>query len=244
METVFEGEAYPSKDERRKFGYRPNRIYILNEPGNVDDNQRFTGFSVDEILDEMDKAYLGFEYINEDVWLEKKQEDGEKVSDLREVPVYQREAVPASITPGEKRLNAMREIEDMNSSVADSSFSLVFYNEGRVRNIDRIGEEISNTSLNAFPDIRGVELVAYWPQTNQANLIQYSSEIQIPKEPMGDERGALIDRDTDFRTVKYPRDEKSIRQLMNQHEDWNITKNTLGSHEIPPEVYTEETGQE
>jgi len=244
METAFEGEAYPSKDERRKFGYEPNRIYILDKPRNVEDNQRFRGFSVDEILDDMDEAYLGFEYINEDVWLEKKQEGREEVPDPGEVPVYQREAVPASLRPGEERLNAMREIEDMNSSVADSSFSMMFYNEGRVRDIDRIGEEISNTSLNAFPDIRGVELIAYWPQTKQANLIQYSSEIQIPEEPMGDERGALIDQDRDFRTVKYPRDEKSIRHLINQHDSWNITKNTLGSHEIPPEVYTEEISQE
>jgi len=241
MEIGFGGEAFPSEDERRKFGYEPNRIYVLSEPGDVGENQRFRGFSVDEILDEMDEAYLGFEYVNEDAWLDRQESGGKEDPGPGEVPIYQREAVSASLRPEDKRIEAMREIEEMNSSVADSSFSLVFYDEGRVRSIDRLGEEMGNTSLTAFPDIKGVQLVAYWPQTKQANLIQYSDKVQVPEEPMGDERGALTDHEGDFRTVKYPRDEEGIRELLKQHEDWNITKNTLGSHEIPPEIFMEES---
>jgi hypothetical protein len=89
----------------------------------------------------------------------------------------------------------LREIEEMNRSLADSSFSLVFCNDGRVRDIDRIGEKMSNTSLTGFPDIRGVQLVAYWPQNRQANLIHYSDKVQVPEEPMSDEKGALTDTD-------------------------------------------------
>lgn len=247
MEVGFEGEAFPSGDERRRFGYEPNTMYVLSEPGDVEDNQRFRGSSIDEILGEMDEAYLGFEYVNEDVWLDRAEEDEEEDEDLpnpRDVPVYQREAVPASFRPGDDHLEAMREIEEMNRAVADSSFSLVFYNKGRIRDIDRIGEKMSNTSLTAFPDIRGVQLVAYWPQNRQANLIQYSDKVQVPEEPMGDERGALIDTEGDFRTVRYPRDEQAIQELLGQHEDWRITKNTLGSHEIPPEIYMDEIDQD
>lgn len=241
MEVSFEGEAYPSEDERRKFGYEPNRVYILSEGGGVEENQRFRGFSTDEILGELDDAYLGFEYANSDLMLEKGEEPPEEPG---EVPVYQREAVPASVRPEDAWIEDMREIEDMNSSVADSSFTVVFYNESRVHDMDRIGEEMRNTSVTAFPDIKGVQLLAYWPKMNQANLLQYSDEVHVPEEPLGDERGAMIDQDSDFRTVKYPRDEESIEELLKQHEDWQITKNTLPSHNLPPEVFMEEVDQE
>lgn len=240
MEVSFEGEAYPSEDERRKLGYEPNRIYVLGELGEVGENQRFRGFSAEEVLDEMEDAFLGFEYVNGELMLEKGEEPPEGPE---EVPLYQREAVPASLRPGDEWEDALREIEDMNSSVADSSFSVVFYNENRVHDVDRLGDEMQNTSVSAFPDIRGVQLVAYWPQTKQANLIQYSDEVHVPEEPLGDERGALIDHEGNFRTVEYPRDEEGIRRLLQQHDDWNITKNTLGSHELPPEIFMEEFQQ-
>ncbi|MFB6174665.1 MAG: hypothetical protein ABEJ87_01670 [Candidatus Nanohalobium sp.] len=241
MEVSFEGEAYPSEDERIEFGYEPNRVYILSGSEKVQDKQHFRGFSTEEILEELDEAFLGFEYVNGDMLVD---EDENPSGGPGDVPLYQREAVPAELRPGDEWEEALREIESMNSSVADSSFSVVFYNDNRVHDVDRLGDEIQNTSVSAFPDIRGLQLVAYWPQTKQANLIQYSDEVHVPEEPLGDERGALIDHEGDFRTVEYPRDEEGIRRLLQQHEDWNITKNTLGSHELPPEIFMEEFQQE
>lgn len=241
MEVSFEGNSYPSEDERRKFGYEPNRVYVLDGRGGVGENQRFRGSSVDEILEELGDVYLGFEYVNSDMILENGEEHSEGPE---EVPIYQREVVPASLRPGDEWLGNMREIEEMNSSVTDSSFSVVFYNENRIHDVDRLGGEMSNTSVNAFPDIKGVQLVAYWPKTRQANLIQYSNEIHVPEEALGDERGALIDEEKDFRTVSYQRDEESIEELLQQHENWEITRHNLPTHELPPEVDIEEIVQE
>ncbi|MFB6115471.1 MAG: hypothetical protein ABEK04_04190 [Candidatus Nanohalobium sp.] len=238
MEVDFEGEPYPTEDERIHFGYHPNQIYIMDDSSKEpSEKHRFRGSSVEEVLEEMRDAYLGFEYVNGELLMDEQDAEG-----LKEVPVFQYEAVPAELRPGEEWIETFREIEDMNHDVADTSFTVTFYNNERAVEVDMLDDELENASLTAFPDIRGVQLVSYWPQTQQANLIQYNNEVSVPVEPLGGERVG-IDPDQKFRTVEYPRDEASIRELLENHSDWEITRNTLPKNEIPPEIYAQETGE-
>lgn len=238
MEVKFEGEAYPTEDERIHFGYQPNQIYILEDSSKEpSEKHRFRGSSVEEVLEEMQDAYLGFEYVNGELLMDEQEAEG-----LKEVPVFQYEAVPAELRPGEEWIESFRDVVEMNNEVADTSFTVTFYNNERASEIGMLDDELENASLTAFPDIRGVQLISYWPQTQQANLIQYNDQVSVPVEPLGDERVG-IDPDQKFRTVEYPRDEASIKELLENHSDWNVTVNTLSRHELPPEVYANETGE-
>lgn len=232
MEVDFEGEAYPTEDERMQFGYQPNQVYIMDGSSKgPSEKHRFRGGSADEILEEMADAYLGFEYVNNKMLIEEQEAKG-----LKEVPVFQYEVVPAELRPGEEWIDTFQSIEEMNDEVADTAFTVTFYNSERASDVDKLNKELEKASLTAFPEIRGVQLISYRPQSQHANLIQYNDEVSVPKEPLGDERVG-IDPDQKFRTVEYPRDEASIREVLENHSDWEIEKNTLPKHEIPPEIY-------
>lgn len=232
MDVSFEGEAYPSEDERRMFGYEPERVYILDSSrANPSEKQRFSGSSTEEILDALEDGFLGFSYVNAQILIDQHEADA-----LREVPAYQQEAVPAEFYPGQEWIDNLREIESINSSVTDSEFSAVFHNEGKVRDVEKIDEEVNSSYFTAFPDITGVSLVTYNPPQRHANLMQYNEQLIAPKNSSDEEADPPLNQETDFRKVDYPRNERAIRKLMKAHEDWDIVKQTLPSHETPPEI--------
>lgn len=232
MDVVFDGDAYPSSDERIQFGYQANQVYVMGDSAKAPgEKHRFRGTSVSDVLENMEDAYLGFEYVNGELLMDEQEAEG-----LKEVPEFQYEAVPAELRPGDDWLESFREIEGINQEIADTCFSVTFYNNERATDVDMLDDELENASVTAFPDIRGVQLISYWPQTRQANLLQYSDEVSVPVEPLGDERIGLENSGERFRTVEYPRDEASIRSLLENHGDWEITRNTLPKNEIPPEI--------
>lgn len=239
MEVDLDQEPFPTEDDRLQFGYEKNRVYIVKDPGKKPgEKQRFRGDSVDEILGKFSDAYIGFGYVNGELLMDN-QEEQENV----EVPVFQQEAVNASIRPGEEWVGNLEDIEQINEEVSDSSYSVTVYNDEKITSVDRLDEELAQASVQSFPDIKGVQVIAYWPQTRQANLIQYNDRIRVPKEPLGDERGGLIDTDQEFETVNYPVDEASIEELLENHENWDISRHKAPSNEIPPEIYAEHYGE-
>lgn len=238
MNVDFDENPYPSENERSQFGYEPNQVYVMEDPSKAKDGKhRFRGDSLDDILKHMGDAYIGFEYVNKDLLLDEQDVDG-----MKEVPAFQNEAVPAELRPGEEWIDTLEDIEEMTREVTDTSFMVTFYNDKRPKEVDILEDELHNTSLTSFPEIKGIQLVSYWPETHQANLIQYNNKVKVPTKPLDDEKEP-VESNQNFRTVKYPREEKSIQELLDNHGDWEITKNTLPKHNLPPKIYTDEKGE-
>lgn len=229
-----EGEAYPSRDERDWFGYSPDAIYILS-PGSdsFEDTQKFRGASADELIENFGNAFIGFEYVNKEVSKDK------EVATERSVPKYQREALPAELSPDEQWIDLLEEIEDMNESVEDTFFSATVHeNRGYFRRVENFVDNLSEPTITTAPDIQGLRAVSYSLRRKDASIIQYREELEVPEEPPEYPPGAMIN-DVDYKKVHHPRDEEKIQQLVDNHEDWEIDKVTLPFYRAPPELMPE-----
>lgn len=237
MDIGFEGEAYPSRDERELFGYRPNSIYVLARGfENLQTSQSFRGDSAQEVIEGLEDALIGFEYLNEDVSQDRNEDGEEDVVEERSVPMYQQEVVPAELSPESNWVSSLHEIEGMNEDVADTFFSATIHdNSGYFRRVDEFAEELAEPTVTAAPDIQGVHALSYATDRREATLIQYMEELEVPEEPTQHPPGAMIS-DVDYRKVEYPRDEEKISELVENHENWEVEKTTLPVHEIPPEL--------
>lgn len=235
MDVGFEGEAYPTRDERKLFGYSPDAVYVLSpESGGPDSSQKFRGDSAEDLLSSFENAFIEFEYVNEDV------EQDEETSAERSVPEYQSEVFPVELSPSDQWLDALEEIEDINESVGDTFFSATIHeNGGYFRRIGNLADSLSDPTVTTAPDIQGLRAVSYNPERRDATLIQYREELEVPEEPTEHPPSAMIS-DVDYRKVTHPRDEEKIGQLVQNHEGWDIDKVTLPLYDAPPELMPEE----
>lgn len=234
MDIGFEGEAYPSRNERESFGYSPDAVYVLAPDSNdFDSSQKFRGVSADKLIESFENAFIGFEYVNEDV------SNDQEASTERSVPKYQREALPAELSPSGQWVDLLEEIEDMNESVADTFFSATVHeNGGYFRMVKNFVDDLSEPTITTGSDIQGLRAVSYNPTRRDATIIQYREELKIPKEPTEQPPGAMIGN-VDYRKVTHPRDEEKIQQLIDNHEDWDVDKVTLPLYDAPSDLMPE-----